>query len=33
VRESGRIASPSGHRAVRVLAHMARYAEWRARRV
>jgi acetyltransferase len=32
VRESGRIAWPSGHRAVRTLGLMLRYARWRQRR-
>jgi acyl-CoA synthetase (NDP forming) len=32
VAESGRIAYPSGHRAIRTLVHMIRYADWRARR-
>jgi acetyltransferase len=31
VKESGRIAYPSGHRAVRALSHMARYARYRQR--
>jgi acetyltransferase len=32
VQESGRVPLASGHRAVRVLANMVRYARWRARR-
>ena len=32
VRESGRVAFPSGHRAIAALAHMVRYAAWRQRK-
>jgi acyl-CoA synthetase (NDP forming) len=32
VKESGRLAFPSGHRAIRTLAHMVRYAAYRERR-
>jgi acyl-CoA synthetase (NDP forming) len=32
VRESGRVCFPSGHRAVRTLAHMVRYRRWLDRR-
>ena len=32
VSESGRTTLPSGHRAIRTLAHMVRYAQWRQRR-
>ena len=31
VAETGRITSPSGHRAIRTLAHMVRYARHRKR--
>ena len=31
VAETGRVTSPSGHRAIRTLAHMVRYAKYRAR--
>ncbi len=32
VKQSGRLAFPSGHRAIRTLQHMVRYAAWRERR-
>jgi len=32
VRDTGRICYPSGHRAVRALSHLVRYAEYRSRR-
>jgi acetyltransferase len=32
IKESGRVGFPSGHRAIKALAHMARYSEWRSRR-
>ncbi len=32
IRESGRVGFPSGHRAVRALAHLVRYREWLERR-
>ena len=32
VTAGGRICHPSAHRAVRALAHLVRYAEWRRRR-
>ena len=31
VKESGRMAFPSGHRAVQALGHLVRYAEYRSR--
>ncbi len=32
IRESGRVGFPSGHRAIKTLAHMVRYREWLSRR-